>query len=299
MLTAIALATSSAVLFGAGTALQAQATLGSNDGAGRQPLAAVARRPRWLLGTALDWLGALTHVVALHFGPLAVVQPIALSAVVVATSTAALLEHRRLGRDRLGAALATAAGLALVAVCLGQRLRPGHLSPAAVWLSTVAAGLAVVVPLLVSRRSRRPDVQARFLGAAAGASCGLSAVLMRAVQVLQVHSVLDPLRLLAVVAALGTGFLGLVLTQAAFARGRVTTSLPTQDLAALVVSIGAGAAVVGEVPGLGPWTMAGALTGLLLAARGSRRLAREPGAPASGPLLVTPQAAEDHALVRR
>jgi hypothetical protein len=129
-------------------------------------------------------------------------------------------------------------------------------------------------------------VQARFLGAAAGASCGLSAVLMRAVQVLQVHSVLDPLRLLGVVAALGTGFLGLVLTQAAFARGRVTASLPTQDLAALLVSIGAGAALVGEVPGLGPWTTAGAAAGLLLAARGSRQLAREPGAPASGPLLA-------------
>jgi drug/metabolite transporter (DMT)-like permease len=286
VLTAVALALLAALLFGVGTALQAHA---STTAAGS--LAATTRRPVWLLGIGLDALGALSHIAALRFGPLALVQPVALTAVVAATAAAALLERRPVGRRRLRAALETAAGLGLVAACLGHGLHPGSLSARSAVVATLAAGLAVVVPGLVSRRSRRPTVQAVLLGMAAGASCGLSAAFVRAVQVAHVTQVLDPVRLLGVLAAAATGALGLVLTQAAFARGRVTASLPAQDLLALVVSIGAGAGLAGEVPAVGPWSLIGTGLALLLVAHGGHELAREPGSPARRGAAVAPAAA--------
>jgi drug/metabolite transporter (DMT)-like permease len=284
VLTAVALALLAALLFGVGTALQAHASAAVP----RSP-AGIATRPGWLLGIGLDALGALSHVAALRFGPLAVVQPVALTAVVAATVAAALLERRPVGRRRLRAALETAAGLGLVAACLGHGLHPGPLSARAAVTATLAAGLAVVAPAVVARRSLRPAVQAVLLGMAAGAACGLSAALVRAVQVATVTQVLDPVRLLGVLAAAATGGLGLVLTQAAFARGRVTASLPAQDLLALVVSIGAGAGLAGEVPGVGPWALAGTGLALLLVAHGGHELAGEPGTPPVGAAAAAAQ----------
>ncbi len=284
MTTAVCLALVAAVLFGAGTALQAHAASPVRTGglAGVVPggsMARTASRPLWLAGTALDWLGALTHVAALHAGPLTLVQPLALTAIVVAVPAEAFLRRHRPTRRQTLAAVQTAGGLAVLAVRLGRDLVHGGtgLGPAA----AAVAALAVAVTLAAVSRSSSPRLQALLLGAAAGTCYGLSDALFRVVLGSAVP--LGPGWALVLAGALGAGGAGLVLTQAALHKGRLASSMPAQDLLALTVSIGLGAALLGELPRLGeldlvlvPIALAAVLLGIRRLSDGDQVAAQVP-----------------------
>ncbi len=281
---AVGLALAAAVLFGAGTALQAQAASTVRPAAvvHAASLAAMVARPLWLAGTVLDWLGALTHLVALHFGPLTVVQPLTLTALVFAVPVEALLRRRRPTRRQLVAAIQTAAGLAVLALALGA-----HLSTTGTGLGPVAAGTAAVAvgaAVLGAARTGSPRVQALLLGAAAGTAYGLSDALFRVVLAPGTMPAGHPAWLAAGAGALVAGGTGLVLTQAALQKGRLSCSMPTQDLLALTVSIGLGAALIGEVPRLGRTGLAVVLVAGIAVAHGIGRLVAE---EVASPQLVT------------
>ena len=253
MTVAVCLALVAAVLFGTGTALQAHAASSVRSGGtpsgvvSAGSLARTASRPLWLAGTALDWLGALTHLAALHAGPLTLVQPLTLTAIVVAVPAEAFLRRHRPTRRQTVAAVQTAAGLVVLAVRLGRDLVHGGTGwgPAG---ATVAA-LAVAGTLVAASRSSSTRLQALLTGAAAGTCYGLSDALFRVVLGPGATPGLGWALVLA--GALGAGGAGLVLTQAALHKGRLASSMPAQDLLALTVSIGLGAALLGELPRLG------------------------------------------------
>src|SRR3984957_6864657 len=76
----------------------------------------LARRPRWLAGIGLDALSFFILALALAFGPLALVQPLASLDVLFALPLIARRQHRRLTLgDGIGAA-AVAAGIAVFLV---------------------------------------------------------------------------------------------------------------------------------------------------------------------------------------
>jgi len=279
--TAAVLSLLAALMFGAGTALQAHAAYDVRPHAvvHLASLARMTSRPLWLAGTALDLLGALTHIAALHFGPLTLVQPLTLSAVVFAAPAQFLFRRRRPTWGQVAAAVETAAGLALVSVFLGRDLRTGHATA-----TTYAGGLAVALlavggSVLVARQSHSRRTQALLLGTAAGSAYGLSDALARTVQVQAATRLGSPGWLLEVALALVVGGVGLLLTQAALQRDRLTSSLPAQDLFALVVGIGMGAALLGEVPLLSVPVVIGTAAALALVVHGTRVLSAPP-APA-------------------
>jgi hypothetical protein len=262
-------------MFGAGTAMQAQASarLRPRSVVHFGSLASVVSRPLWLAGTALDWLGALLHIAALHFGPLTLVQPLSLSAIAFAVPAEALLLRLRPTKGQVAAALETAAGLALVAGALGRDLHTSPPTFASSSIGITVAVLAVGLPLVVATRCRRGR-QALLVGMAAGACYGLSDALVRAVQVPSLATVLGGPWFLLVSTALIAGCSGLVLTQAALQKGGLSASLPAQDLLALIVSVGLGAALIGEAPRLGITAVLALLVALGLVGHGTALLTR-------------------------
>ncbi len=280
MSTAAILALLAALLFGTGTALQAHA-------AADRPLMRLLGRPLWWAGTMLDWLGAGVHLVALHFGPLALVQPLTTTAIIFAVPVAALLGRRRPSRRQLLAAVETSAGLGLLAGFLGRGLV--HSTPSATTAVVVPLVLVVVLAAAVhqSSRLRNRRTQALLLGAAAGSAYGLSDALARTVQVTRLVALGSPLWVVMVAGLVVVGGAGLLLTQLALQRAPLSSSLPAQDFLALVVSIGLGAVLLGETPPSDPLHLVVGAVALVLVGHGIRTLAGRPDSSAGHPHGVT------------
>lgn len=97
-----------AVFFALATVLQQKATQEVPDEqAGRAGfLLRLARQPVWVGGIAVGGLGFACQAAALHFGQLAVVQPLLAASVVFALPFGVLVIHRRISRTDLLGALA-------------------------------------------------------------------------------------------------------------------------------------------------------------------------------------------------
>jgi hypothetical protein len=146
----------------------------------------LARRPVWLLGLASMILGFAFQVSALHFGPLALVQPIMALELLFVFAYMALPGRSRVtvrARDWL-AAVAMSAGIGcFLGVASPSRGRLD--APASVWLpvSLVTLGL-VVLALTVTYGPARRHVasgprRAAVLGAATGISWGFVAAVIK------------------------------------------------------------------------------------------------------------------------
>jgi hypothetical protein len=193
----------------------------------------LARRPVWLLGLASMILGFALQVSALHFGPLALVQPIlALELLFVFGYLAFSGRHRVTvrARDWL-AVVAMSAGIGCflgVASPSGGRLD----APAALWLPVglVTLGL-VVLALTITYGPLRRHVasgprRAAVLGAATGISWGFVAAVIKELsarlgQSIDVVATSWPLYVLLV-----TGAATLVLSSHALTVGPLAASQP-------------------------------------------------------------------------
>jgi uncharacterized membrane protein HdeD (DUF308 family) len=244
-------------------------------------------RPLWLTGTALDWCGVLAHVAALRFGPLSLVQPLALSALVFAVPAESLLSRRRPTHTQTLAAAQTAVGLALIVVLIGRPTHSTGSLPTSV--AGTAALLAILGPAAFASRCRSQRVQAMLLGIGAGSAYGLSAALVRATE-LTASTHID--WLLGAVGAVVAGSVGLLLSQAALHRGRLSWSMPSQDFVALVVSISAGALLLSETPRFTDFTLIGTLAAVSLVVHGIIRLNRS-AAPERSTMTGPPAAHDD------
>src|SRR3954470_21767905 len=100
-------------------------------GAGAATLArSLVAQPLWWLAVAATLAGAALHVVALALGPLTVVQPVAVTTLVLALPLGAALVGRRVRRDEWGAAAAVVVGLVPVVLAVHRHAHAAHL-PAA------------------------------------------------------------------------------------------------------------------------------------------------------------------------
>jgi drug/metabolite transporter (DMT)-like permease len=158
----------------------------------------LARRPVWLLGFASMLAGFGLQVVALHYGPLALVQPILATELLFVFAylavVTAMRQHRRVQvRDWL-AAVAMSGGISLF---LGSAAPSGGRShaPASLWwLAGLIIGGCVVLAVFLSTRlssagpgapsdreatARRAVHRAAILGAATGVAWGFVAAVIK------------------------------------------------------------------------------------------------------------------------
>jgi hypothetical protein len=164
------LALAAAVAFGLGSAAQQRAAAAAPSGSG------LLREPRWLGGLLGVGVGLVLQLVALAFGPVALVQPLGVAGVLVAALAAG---H---GRAAAPGVLACAVGVGAFLLLAHPVAAPAGAPPldaGAVVLGVVLLA-AVVGALLVAARGR-PGVRAVALAVAAGGCYGVSAGMLRLV----------------------------------------------------------------------------------------------------------------------
>ena len=205
----------------------------------------LVRQPRWVAGVALSTFSFGLQALALAFGPLTLVQPIAATDVLFALPMIARRQRRRLGRRAIVGALLVTVGI-VVFLAVSPPVA-GFSSPGiSAWLPVfIAVGSVAAVAGVVGLR-----VQGRlrvvWLAAAAGALYGLSdAIIKSTVDMISADGAgvlghWEPYTLIV------TGILGALYGQSAFGAGALSLSLPVIDTVEPVCAVVIGATVFGE-----------------------------------------------------
>jgi drug/metabolite transporter (DMT)-like permease len=233
----------------------------------------LARRPLWLAGIGLDALSFFILALALAFGPLALVQPLAALDVLFVLPLIARRQRRQLTlQDGLGA-LAVAAGIVIflaVATPSGGESAPGLTAWLPVFLAaSLLSALSAVAGLRVTGKAR-----VIWLGVAAGSSIGVLDALTKAtVDVLSNRgvAVLATWEPYALVVA---GLTGALLGQSAFSSGALSLSLPVIDTLTPIIAVVIGATVFGEELASAAWQLGLQLAGGVIAVAGIFVLSR-------------------------
>jgi drug/metabolite transporter (DMT)-like permease len=201
----------------------------------------LARRTRWLAGTALNIAGWPLQTVALLLAPLAVVQP----SLAFGLAVLLVIGARRLG-ERVGPReiLAVAGILGGVALLAGVAPDPStrHAGPAALAAVLGGVGVVAVAPLLLARAGRGGGALMMLAAGAALAWSGLSTKLVA--DALHAHQLL-----LAGLWAAATGLasgLGLLCEMSALQRRPATQVAPVVFVVQVVVPVAAAPLLVSE-----------------------------------------------------
>ncbi len=191
----------------------------------------LARRPVWLLGIASMILGFVFQVAALHYGALALVQPILALELLFVFGYMAVLGSRTVRRRDWLAAAAMSSGLGLFLFAADPRGGRQH-APASLWLlaglltfGVVVVGLAVAFGL--QRHSPRSESQrAAILGALTGISWGFVAAVIKEFSYHLGDGLTGVFTNWSVYVLVGVGAASLLLASHALAAGPLAASQP-------------------------------------------------------------------------
>lgn len=207
-------------------------------------LLVLLRRPRWMLGNIASVAGFVFQFLALRRGALALVQPLLVVSLVIALPLGALLDHRRLTRGEVGAAVLVVSALALFLLAA----RPGPGDPRAdtvEWVALSVLTLAVVVACLRGAGPGGPR-RAVLLGAAAGVLFGVTGAVIEATGHLLDHGIAHALASWAPYGLLAATGLGVLCNQSAYQVGELRWSLPVITVLEPLVGIAIGEFMFGE-----------------------------------------------------
>jgi hypothetical protein len=213
-------------------------------------------RPLWMGGLGCDVIGVSLQVAALHYGALALVQPLLVSGLIFAL----VLRHVRTSRISARELLW---GGALVACLIGFLFFSGATtggsgSQAADRGAAAITGIATVIAIIVcvglARRTVPRTGRAALLGVAVGAVYALTAALIKAASdVLAAHGLIALGSSWQLYGVLLMGLAGQFLTQRAFQAGPITSSLPAISTIDPLLSVLIGVLVYDEVLHRGPF----------------------------------------------
>lgn len=278
------LALGSAAMFGVSSVLQQAAAQQEADLplVGVRVLARLVHRPRWLAAVSLAGLSFGVQALALAFGPLTLVQPLAATDLLFALPFLAHRQRRRPRRREWSAAALVAGGIAGFLVLLPRS--PGLATPGLtdwLWvLSAVGATVAVMVPVALASGT---VVRTALLAGAGAVVFGLGDALTKAVVGLTGDRGIAVLWTWEPYALLVAGIGGMVLAQGAYRAGPLLTSLPIIDSVEPVVAVLVGATVFAEPLGESPAVLSAQLFAAAVAVVGIVLLGRSPFMARAGP----------------
>jgi drug/metabolite transporter (DMT)-like permease len=228
----------------------------------------LARQPAWLLGFGCMIAGFAFQVSALHFGPLALVQPIL--AVELLFVFGYLTWRTRAERARWrewGAAVAMSAG---ISVFLGAAAPSGgsEHAPASLWWLSGIAALAAAALAVAASAGAAPPRRAACLGIATGIAWGFTAAVIKE---LSYHLSGGPAAIFTswpayVLAAVGAA--AMLLTSHAMAAGPLAASQPGFTIGDPVTAVLLGAFLFSERLDTSPAALAAEVLGLTVLAAG-------------------------------
>lgn len=244
----------------------------------------LTKRPMWLLGLAATIVALVLQLVALAYGPLAVVQPLLVTGVAFAAGFAALMSRRRPDLLTMLGALFCAAGLS--AFLLLARPAASEPVPNVDVISgmPLAIGLiAVVVFCLVYASSVTHQYRVLALALTTGILYGVTAGLMKVITGQLRIGWDEPFRHPVLYLVCVIGPIGFLLSQNTFQQGRlVAPAVAVIASADPIVGVLVGVAWLGERIDTSPAQLGGAALGAavvvagiaLITARGSYLLHR-------------------------
>jgi drug/metabolite transporter (DMT)-like permease len=316
VLLAVSLGLLAAFLFAASASLQQHAAhevdytshTGRGGGRRRVPNVVIAlvrlvrsllRSKLWLFGWTTNLVGFLVQAAALHFGSVALVQPLLVTQLLFALPMASAWCRRWPHRRDWMAGAAICAGLVVFLAVRGVAPLEGAPDRRLVVVSGFSL-LIVVGLLMLASTGRRPLVHSTMIAVAAGLCFAFSAVLMKLTTDDLLHRGVGatardwPGYVLAV-----STLTGLVLEQGAFAAGSLPAAVAamtiTNPLASYVLGVLAfhvtpptSAGAVAGLAGAGVLLFAGAV-GLAHSPIVRPGAAKDPGCPPSGVATAEPQ----------
>ena len=232
-------------------------------------------RPLWLFGQFLGVFGFIFHGLAMHNGPIALVQPIVICGIVFAVPVRAAFSKAWPTRREIFAVGLTAAALA--AFLFASDPQPGTRDAFGWPFVAMVVGAATVayVGVFFARRITVPNRRGFVLGAVAGILFGLVAVLLKTTQViLQSDGWVAMLLSWPTPALLVVGISGVAVNQLSYRTARLSASMPVLNVVDVAVAIAFGYIVFHEVPRHDPLALAIEIATLPALAFGLWTLAR-------------------------
>ena len=241
-------------------------------------LAAAAVEPLWLCALVADVGAVGLQVTALHFGALAVVQPLLVTALLFSLLINHAFDRSMISAKELAWAVALIASLAAFLTVSGAS-SPAITGPvmAADKLPAEAAGavaIVIVVLCLTAAKMRQGVQRAGLLGIAIGVIYASTAALIKACTNIATSSLPGLLTSWQLYAVLAAGLAGLVLSQLAFQAGPLTASLPIIAAVDPVLSVAIGVVIYDERLRTGALAGTAGLTCLLVLAVAAFGLSR-------------------------
>jgi drug/metabolite transporter (DMT)-like permease len=231
--------------------------------------------PWWLAGTALSFAAMLLHATALRLGSIAFVQPLMLVGVVLAIPVRAALGRTLPERREVLAVAVTVVGLGTLLSSV--TLASGQATPrrgVAIVLTLAGLALALVAVAAGRRWLRGRDrLHASLLGATAGCLFGVTAGLLKLISG-DLGGVGSGMRAVSVVALVSIGIVGTAINQRAYQIAPLAFSMPLVNVVDVLIAIGFGAVVFGEIPAHGAGGVFLQLLSLAILAVGLREIAR-------------------------
>jgi fucose 4-O-acetylase-like acetyltransferase len=273
--TAIVAGLIAAMLYGSGAALQQhQAAAAPDSSAGRPSLLLLLlRRPWWLLGFVGEFGGFAIHAVALHAGPLTIVQMLTASSLIFSVATVRVWSGRRLGWVTWAACLAVVAGIGAFVALTSPGLSVGHALPRHAGLAALCFG-ASAAPFAVAGLAAAGRRRAVLLALAAGlADTGMAVVTMAFTHSLG-HGLSGIVTAWPTYALVFVGPCSVLLTQTAYQAGRPMITLPVITVVTPVASLAAGVGLLGETTRLSTVNAAAVGAAVLVTVAGLIVLAR-------------------------
>ena len=288
-MTTLLLAALSAVLYGAGVAMEhRQAARTTTKSAGRPwLLALLARQPLWLIGAALEAGGFALHTAALRSGSLLAVQMILGCSLLVSVSLSSVLARQPLPRRCRPAIFAIVASVGVIVALLGPDVHTGgqasgHTTAVAALITGLITIPIAAAGLLATGRRARP----LLLAAAAGMADTCVAVLTMAFAHTTAHGLGAVVTSWPVYALIVGGLASLALAQAAYQTNAPLITLPIISAVTPLASLTVGILVLHEATHLsstrcviGALCLALAITALVVLARTAARQLNQPAEP--------------------
>jgi hypothetical protein len=242
-MTALLLAALSAVLYGAGVAIEhRQAARMPAEAAGRpRMLALLVRQPLWLAGAALEAGGFATHAAALRTGSLAAVQMVLGGSLLVSIAVSSGLARRTLPRHCWPAILAIVTAIGAVLTLLGPDDHAAGHAPGRLGLAALVTGVIAVPTAAAGLLATRRHTRALLLGVATGLADTCAAVVTMAFTHSLVHGLGAAVTSWPPYALIVAELAALTLAQTAYQTDAPLITLPTitavMPLASLAVGI--------------------------------------------------------------